>query len=81
MEMSVHLTERLLERYGAQAPADEPDAAPPYSVWWQGRRQYYCPGCGVRLLEGLVCGRCGKNLRDLLRTLVELHPHREEMAP
>jgi hypothetical protein len=81
MWMSVNLTERLLERYGAQEPADEPEATPPYSVWWQGSRQYYCPGCGVRLQEGLICGRCGKSLRDLLRTLVELHPHEGERTP
>lgn len=81
MWMSVNLTEQLLERYGAQAVADEPEAAPPYSVWWQSRRQYRCPGCGVRLHDDLTCGRCGKSLRDLLRTLVELHPHRGEMAP
>jgi hypothetical protein len=80
MEMSVNLTERLLERFGAQEPADEPEAMPPYSVKWQGRFQYYCPGCGVRLQEGLACGRCGKSLRDLLMTLVELHPHRGEMT-
>ncbi len=73
MWMSVNLTERLLERYGVQEPAD--------SVWWQGRRQYYCPGCGVRLQEGLICSRCGKSLRDLHRTLVELHPHEGGPTP
>ena len=81
MWMSVNLTEQLLERYGAQAAADEPEFAHPYSVWWQGRRQYHCPGCGVRLHDDFTCGRCGKSLRGLLRTLVELHPHRGEMAP
>ncbi len=79
MWMSVNLTEQLLERYGAQETADEPEAMPPYSVRWHGRRQYYCPGCGVQLQEGLTCGRCGKSLRDLFMTLVELHPHRGEM--
>ncbi len=78
MWLSVNLTERLLERYGAQEAADVPEATSPYSVWWHGRRQYYCHGCGVRLHEGLICGRCGKSLRDLIVTLVELHPHRGE---
>lgn len=81
MEMSVNLTERLLERHGAQEAADELEAMPPYSVWWHGRRQYCCPGCGVRLQEDLTCGRWGKGRRDLLMTLVELHPHRGEMTP
>lgn len=81
MWMSVNLTERLLERYGTQAAADAPEAMPPYSVWWHGRRQYCCPGCGIRLQEDLACGRCGKSLRDLLMTIVELHLHRGEMTP
>jgi hypothetical protein len=75
MPTSVHLTEQLLERFGAQTPVEEPKVVPPYPIGWQGRFQWYCPGCGVRLHEGLKCGRCGQSLQDLHRMLVELHPH------
>jgi hypothetical protein len=78
MWTSANLTEMLLERFGEQKPVDEPEAVPPYAVTWQGRRQWYCPGCGVRLKDGFECGHCGKSLQDMWWTLVELHPHRGE---
>jgi uncharacterized paraquat-inducible protein A len=85
MPTSVNLTERLLERFGTQAPAEDPDATPPYLVRWQGgRRQWYCPGCGVHLHDDLRCGRCGRcgnSLHDLQHALIELHPHRGEWPP
>lgn len=44
-----------------------------------GRRltRWFCPGCGVPLGPGMVCGQCGQSIQDLLFQLVELHPHAE----
>ncbi len=41
---------------------------------------WYCPGCGVAMVEtdpGLItCPRCGLALGELVHELIELHPHR-----
>jgi rubrerythrin len=41
--------------------------------------QWFCPGCGVLMQEevpGAVrCPQCGRNLRNYLWELIELHPH------
>jgi hypothetical protein len=37
--------------------------------------RWFCPGCGVPLGKGMVCGQCGQSIHDLLWQLVELHPH------
>src|SRR5260370_40940646 len=78
---SVELTEQLLERFGVQAAAEETEAVPPCAVRWHGGLQWHCPGCGVRLQEGLHCGHCGERLQDLQWTLMELHPHRGSWPP
>src|SRR5262245_14180425 len=44
-------------------------------AWW-------CPGCGVRAEErnrgDLRCPSCGVSLREFIRPLIELHPHRRD---
>ena len=75
MWTSVNLTQTLLDRFGVQESGGEPEVVPPHRAQLHSRLPWYCPGCGVRLHEDLTCGRCGKDLQDLLYTLVELHPH------
>jgi len=39
---------------------------------------WYCPGCGIPLVEELgstVCPRCNQSLDEFLFPLIELHPH------
>lgn len=41
--------------------------------------EWYCPGCGVSIVEedGIVrCGQCGLPLNEFIYSLVELHPHK-----
>ena len=37
--------------------------------------RWFCPGCGVPLQRGMICGQCSRSIHDLLWDLVELHPH------
>jgi hypothetical protein len=69
MTFSQNLHDILSERFPEQRPR-------PSGVE-VGRRltRWFCPGCGVPLERGMVCGRCGQSLQDLIWPLVELHPH------
>src|SRR5688572_3114391 len=75
MYMSRYLEQKLTERYADDAPPQSPE--PLWSYKGCGGVQWYCPKCGAALNACLECGRCHKHLRDLIFTLVELHPHRE----
>ncbi len=73
MECSLHLTRRLMERYGAikislSLPRQHPGLK-------RHALQWYCPACGVGLNDQLECEACGKLPRDLIYQLIELHPH------
>lgn len=42
--------------------------------------EWFCPGCGVRMVAGdqhVRCPRCGEHLDEVLFQLVEVHPHRQ----
>ena len=41
--------------------------------------RWFCPGCGVEMLEEdghIRCPRCNCSLNEFIHQLVELHPHR-----
>jgi hypothetical protein len=69
MTLSRHLHAVLTERFPERQP--RPDGAEVGA----GLTRWYCPGCGIPLGRGMVCGRCGRSSQDLLFPLVELHPH------
>jgi rubrerythrin len=42
-------------------------------------RLWYCPGCGVRMIEAdhsLTCPLCHQSLNEFVFLLIELHPHK-----
>lgn len=81
MALSWDLEARLEQRYGPDA-TDTPQANDvPYNRQLHGGIHWFCPGDGVRLNERLECPECGKNVRDLTYTLIELHPHRKIPMP
>lgn len=69
MPLSRNLERVLTERYGSHLPSEQVEESSREKSDW------YCPGCGVSLDVNLVCPGCRLSLKDLRRTLVELHPH------
>ena len=76
MGLSQQVRETLEQRYGPEAAGVTQSPLPPYSRQLHGRLQWFCPGDGTPLNDHLECPQCGKHLRDLVYTLIELHPHR-----
>jgi rubrerythrin len=73
MPLSLDLARRLISRYRT----GEEGSRPPRLTFVVGG-VWFCPGCGVRLSEAdgdLGCPSCGRLINDLIRILVELHPH------
>ena len=80
MWLSADLMTTLMQRFGTEGNADMPQSSlPAYDAQLHNGWNWYCPGCGIRLNDHLECTRCGHHLRDLVYTLVELHPHRGKM--
>jgi uncharacterized Zn finger protein (UPF0148 family) len=79
MGLSNHLERRLMECFveRTRTPRSVPLPFPVGGYW-------YRPGCGVPMAEierGLiVCPRCGLALGELIRELIEIHPHRPEAS-
>jgi hypothetical protein len=74
MYVSQRLQQKLEERYGPYPLYQSPN--PPFNQRFHGGIHWFCPGDGERLTAELECQKCGKHLRDLVYTLVELHPHK-----
>ena len=70
MRLSRALERQLLARFGAHV---RPDALPPAA----GDATWFCPACRTALSADMICASCGNGLRDLVFSLVDLHPHRK----
>ena len=73
MALSRTVAKVLGDRFAAIAAAQSTE--PPYNPQWHDGLHWFCPGCGNPLNRHLECPSCGKHLRDLVPTLIELHPH------
>jgi uncharacterized Zn finger protein (UPF0148 family) len=79
MPLSEHMREQLTAY--VVAPPRARVGRSSWSVRIGGR--WFCPACGVETAEreGRVeCRHCGGAIQDLLRALIELHPHRDTDA-
>ena len=76
MPLSPQLREVLEKRYGSGMASTLQSSLLLYSRQLHGGLRWYCPGDRTRLNDHLESPQCGKHLRDLVYTLVELHPHR-----
>ena len=73
MGLSLAMQQKFEERYG---PNPIPQSSnPPFHQQFHRGLHWFCPGDGERLNAQLECTKCGKHLRDLVRSLIELHPH------
>lgn len=39
---------------------------------------WFCPGCGVKMVEtagAIICPKCQRNMSVFLKHLIDLHPH------
>ena len=70
MGLSRVLEGQLLARFGEHVRADAPPPLPGSAAW-------FCPACRTALSADMICATCGGGLRDLLFSLVDLHPHRK----
>lgn len=74
MQLSAHLSNQLEECYvkGARKPRD-------FRFGFQVGGTWFCPGCGVQIVEQegtLSCPKCRRSINEFVRELVELHSHR-----
>ena len=69
MTLSQHMHQVLSERFPLQRPRS-PDAEVGFQL-----HRWYCPGCGIPLKPGMVCGSCDLSIHDQMFRLVEIHPH------
>lgn len=74
MPLSEHLRDSLSARYAKDSPPQS--GLPEFKRQLHDGLRWFCPGCGNPLNKVVACDGCGKHLRDLVYSLIELHPHR-----